>query len=294
MDKCYLCPRMCGADRKNNLGFCGAGDKIRVARASLHMWEEPCISGKNGSGTIFFSGCTLKCCFCQNYKISAQNFGIDISKEKLCEIMLDLQSQGAHNINFVTPTHYADKIASALLSVKDKLHIPTIYNSSGYEKVETLDMLDGLIDIYMPDLKYFSGDLSKKYSRAHDYFEKASRAIIHMYEQAGSVRFDKDGMLEGGVVIRHMVLPGAYKDSVMLLDWLAENFDADKVMLSLMCQYTPQYKSSDYKEINRQLTTYEYEKVTDYAEKLGFSGFMQQRDSASEKYIPDFDLSGVK
>lgn len=294
MDKCYLCPRMCGADRKNNLGFCGAGEKIRVARASLHMWEEPCISGKNGSGTIFFSGCTLKCCFCQNYKISAQNFGIDISKEKLCEIMLDLQSQGAHNINFVTPTHYADKIASALLSVKDKLHIPTIYNSSGYEKVETLDMLDGLIDIYMPDLKYFSSDLSKKYSRAHDYFEKASRAIIHMYEQAGSVRLDKDGMLEGGVVIRHMVLPGAYKDSVMLLDWLAESFDTDKVMLSLMCQYTPQYKSSEYKEINRRLTTYEYEKVTDYAEKLGFSGFMQKRDSASEKYIPDFDLSGVK
>lgn len=266
---------------------------MRIARASLHMWEEPCISGTNGSGTIFFSGCSLKCCFCQNYKISAEGFGVDISIDKLCEIMLDLQSKGAHNINLVTPTHYADKIASAIEKVKDRLCIPIIYNCSGYENISTIDTLDGLVDIYMPDLKYFSSELSYKYSKTKDYFTVASRAILHMYKQVGELCFDKGARLLRGVLIRHMILPGAYKDSIALLDWLAKTFDTKKLGLSLMCQYTPQYKSSDFREINRRLTTFEYEKVIEHACSLGFDACIQERSSANECYIPDFDLSGI-
>jgi len=284
---------MCGVNRKQQIGFCGAGDSIRVARASLHMWEEPCISGKNGSGTIFFSGCSLKCCFCQNYKISAQNFGLDISVERLCDIMLDLQSQGAHNINLVTPTHYVDKIADALEKVKNKLKIPVVYNSSGYENTQTLDMLDGLVNIYMPDLKYFAEELSKKYSGAKDYFKKASNAILHMYKQVGSVEFDEEKMMKKGLIIRHMLLPGAYKDSLKILDWIADNFDKDKIMISLMCQYTPSYKSSEFSEINRRVTSFEYNKVIERALSLGLDGCMQERSSASKSYVPEFDLRGI-
>lgn len=289
-----MCPRMCGIDRKKQTGYCDAGDGIRVARASLHMWEEPCISGKNGSGTIFFSGCSLRCCFCQNYKISAQNFGTDISVQKLCDIMLDLQSQGAHNINLVTPTHYVDKIAQALTKVKDKLKIPVVYNSSGYENTQVLDMLDGLVDIYMPDLKYFSSELSKKYSGSENYFEKASKAILHMYNQVGDIEFDDEKMMKKGLIIRHMVLPGAYKDSLKLLDWIGENFDKDKIMISLMCQYTPSYKSAEFSEINRRVTSFEYDKVIERALVLGLNGCMQERSSASDSYVPDFDLRGIK
>ena len=284
---------MCGVDRKNQTGFCGAGENIRVARASLHMWEEPCISGKNGSGTIFFSGCSLKCCFCQNYKISAQNFGLDISVEQLCNIMLDLQSQGAHNINLVTPTHYADKIADALVKVKDKLKIPVVYNSSGYENIDTFDMLDGLIDIYMPDFKYFSKELSKKYSGAQNYFEKASNAILYMYKQVGDIEFDDEKMMKKGMIIRHMLLPGAYKDSLKILDWIADNFDKDKIMISLMCQYIPSYKSSEFGEINRRVTSFEYDKIVERALLLGLDGCMQERSSASKIYVPEFDLRGI-
>lgn len=289
-----MCPRMCGVNRKEQTGFCGAGDSVRVSRASLHMWEEPCISGKNGSGTIFFSGCSLKCCFCQNYKISAENFGKDISKEKLCDIMLDLQSQGAHNINLVTPTHYAHKIADALTKVKDKLKIPVVYNSSGYENTDTLDMLAGLVDIYMPDLKYFSQELSKKYSGAENYFKKASEAILYMHKQVGAVEFDDEKMMKNGLIIRHMLLPGAYRDSLKILDWIGENFDKEKIMISLMCQYTPSYKSDRFGEINRKVTSFEYNKVIERALLLGLKGCMQQRSSASESYVPDFDLRGIE
>lgn len=290
---CLLCPRKCGVDRTNIKGYCGADSSIRVARASLHMWEEPPISGKNGSGTIFFSGCSLKCCFCQNYRISAENFGKDISPSDLQHIMLRLQADGAHNINLVTPTHYADKIADVLRDTRSRLTIPVIYNTSGYECNETLNMMSGLVDIYMPDLKYFSPALSEKYSHAKNYFLFASEAVKKMHRQVGNPVFDKNGLLKSGLMIRHMILPGAYKDSLALLDWLRDTFSNDSIILNLMCQYTPYYKSSEYKEIDRRLTTYEYEKVTDYAAKLGFKGFCQQKSSASQQYIPDFDLSGI-
>lgn len=290
---CYLCPRKCGIDRSKHVGYCGAGSEIRVARASLHMWEEPPISGSRGSGTIFFSGCSMKCCFCQNYRISAENFGKEISTDDLCRIIVGLQTQGAHNINLVTPTHYADKIAATLRSLKGVLKIPVIYNSSGYELTKTIGMLDGLIDIYMPDLKYFSPKLSEKYSHAKDYFTFALNAISEMYKQVGNPVFDGAGILKKGLVIRHMVLPGAHKDSIALLDRLAGLFRPGNIILSLMCQYTPYYRSSEFKEIDRPITSYEYKKVTEYASLLGFDGFCQTREAATKQYIPDFDLSGI-
>ncbi len=293
-NKCTLCPRMCSVNRKTNTGYCLSPDTMRLARAALHMWEEPVISGKNGSGTIFFSGCTLRCCFCQNHKISAENFGTEVSEEKFADIIFDLQSKGAHNINLVTPTHYADKIASVISKLKPKLNIPVLYNTSGYENISTIDMLEGCIDIYLPDLKYFSPELSKRYSSAENYFEKASAAIKRMYEQVGEVKFGEDGLLKKGLVIRHMVLPGAYKDSIKLLDWINDNFDKEKILISLMCQYTPMHKSAAFEEINRRVTTYEYKKVTDHAAELGLCGFVQQKDAASIKYVPKFDLEGVR
>ena len=292
--ECKLCPRGCGVDRRRARGFCGAPDGIKIARASLHQWEEPSISGTNGSGAIFFSGCTLRCCFCQNYKISAEGFGQEVSVEELCEIMLRLQAQGAHNINFVTPTHYADKIVQALERIRGgRLTIPTVYNSSGYETAETLAMLNGYIDVYLPDLKYMSPALSARYSSAEDYFLFASSAITLMQRQTGAPAFDQNGLLKKGTVIRHMVLPGVYRDSLRLLDWIAENFNNGDVLLSLMCQYTPQYHSARFPELDRRVTTYEYRKVVERAAQLGLQGYMQEREAASAAYIPKFDLSGL-
>lgn len=291
--ECRLCPRACGVNRQQMRGFCGAPDRIKIARASLHQWEEPPISGTNGSGAIFFSGCTLRCCFCQNYKISAEGFGQEVSVEELCGIMLRLQAQGAHNINFVTPTHYADKIVRALDQIRDRLTIPTVYNSSGYETAETLAMLNGYIDVYLPDLKYMSPALSARYSSVEDYFSFASSAIMLMQRQTGAPAFGQNGLLKKGTVIRHMVLPGAYRDSLRLLDWIAANFDNGDVLLSLMCQYTPQYYSARFPELDRRVTTYEYRKVVEHAAQLGLQGYMQEREAASAAYIPDFDLSGL-
>lgn len=291
--ECRLCPRACGVNRQQMRGFCGAPDRIKIARASLHQWEEPSISGTNGSGAIFFSGCTLRCCFCQNYKISAEGFGQEVSVEELCGIMLRLQAQGAHNINFVTPTHYADKIVRALDQIRDRLTIPTVYNSSGYETAETLAMLNGYIDVYLPDLKYMSPALSARYSSVEDYFSSASSAIMLMQRQTGAPAFGQNGLLKKGTVIRHMVLPGAYRDSLRLLDWIAANFDNGDVLLSLMSQYTPQYHSARFPELDRRVTTYEYRKVVEHAAQLGLQGYMQEREAASAAYIPDFDLSGL-
>lgn len=294
MQRCMLCPRFCGADRTGKTGFCGAPDKIKLARAALHMWEEPPISGQNGSGAIFFSNCTLRCCFCQNYKISAEGFGKEISIDELCSIMIRLENMSAHNINFVTPTHYADKIAHALSMVRPHmLTVPTVYNCSGYETADTIEMMNGFIDVYLPDLKYFSSELSLRYSLAKDYFAYASQAVVKMYEQVGVPVFDSEGLLKKGVIIRHMVLPGAYRDSLRLLDWLGKNFDPDSVLLSLMCQYIPQHRSKDFPEIDRRVTTYEYNKVLERAQKLGFNGYMQTKSSAAKEFIPEFDLSGL-
>ncbi len=292
MESCNLCPRACGADRAAEKGFCGGGYTIKAARASLHFWEEPCISGKNGSGTVFFSGCNLKCCFCQNYNISAENFGKEISIERLAEIFLELQEQNAHNINLVNPTHYVPLIIKALDIAKPRLKIPVVYNSGGYETVETIAMLDGYVDIFLPDLKYKSSLLSEKYSHAENYFGFASKAIIAMFEQVGKPIFDGD-ILKKGVIIRHLVLPNARQDSIEVLEWIANNFEKGDVLVSLMSQYTPFYKSCEHKEINRRISTFEYNKVLEKAVSLGLDGYMQEKSSAKEEYTPDFDLSGL-
>ena len=292
MSQCSLCPRQCKADRETTTGFCGGGNEIKVARAALHYWEEPCISGLNGSGTVFFSGCTLKCCFCQNFKISAENFGKNISTKRLAEIFLELQEQKAENINLVNPTHYVPLIIEALDMVKDKLNIPVVYNSGGYESIETLKMLDGYVDIYLPDLKYKDNIISKKYSKATDYFEVATKAIKYMYKQVGELKYSGN-MLKKGVVIRHLVLPNNRNDSIAVLDWIADNFDKDKILISLMSQFTPFYKCSEHPEINRRISTFEYNRVLEHAQKLGLKGFMQEKSSAKEEYTPDFDLSGI-
>ena len=291
MKKCMLCPRGCAVDRESGeLGFCSQGSEIRVARSGLHYFEEPCISGKRGSGTVFFSGCSLRCVFCQNRDISrSENLGKTVSVDQLCEIMLSLESEGAHNINLVTPTHFADKIAEALEKIKGRLGIPVLYNSSGYERVETLKRLEGLVDIYMPDFKYYSSELSSEYSSAPDYCERASDALLEMYRQVGKYRFDGEGMLSGGLLVRHLVLPSCRKDSVEVLRHLAKLLPPQDILLSVMSQYTPEFAlGCGYKNLERRVTSFEYSSVVDEADRLGFEGFTQGRASASSVYTPDF------
>lgn len=293
-ENCSLCPRNCHIDRTSSLGFCQSSSQIKAARAALHYWEEPCISGTRGSGAIFFSGCTLRCCFCQNYKISSATYGKEISEQKLARIFLELQNQGAHNINLVTATQYLPSILNALDLVKNQLKIPVVYNSSGYEKPETIRLLKGYVDIYLPDLKYFSSELSGKYSKAEDYFEIASCAIKLMIEQTGAPVFDSDGMLQKGVIVRHLVLPNCRKDSISLLHWLKETLPDKHYLISLLSQYTPFYNSHKYPELNRRITTYEYESILKEAISLGLvEGFMQEKSSAKEEYTPPFDLEGL-
>lgn len=293
LKQCRLCPRECGADRTKTVGYCGGGAQPKLAKAYLHMWEEPCISGSRGSGTVFFSGCSLKCCFCQNYRISAENYGAEISVERLAEIFLELQEKGAHNINLVSAQHYVPFVIEALDICKGKLTIPVAYNSGGYEKIETLNMLEGYVDIFMPDIKYFDSGLSEKYSRAADYFEIASKAVGRMIEMVGKPVLDKDGIMQSGVIIRHMVLSSHRRDSEAVLREIDRLFPKDSFLLALMSQYTPFYRSSEFKEINRRLSTYEYEKTAELVRMLGFNGFLQERSSAKEEYTPDFDLQGI-
>ena len=291
---CHLCPRNCGVNRNISEGFCGCSSTLKAARAALHHWEEPCISGIRGSGAVFFSGCTLKCCFCQNYLISQGNFGKEITPKHLGEIFLSLQEQGAHNIDLITATQFLPLILPALDLVKHKLHIPVVYNCGGYEKKETLALLKDYIDIYLPDLKYYSSILSKRYSKAENYFEVASLAILSMIEQTGGLEYDQHGILQKGVIIRHMVLPGCKDDSIQLLHWMKDTLPEGNYLLSLLSQYTPFYKSCEYPEINRRITTYEYNKVLDTAIALGLpDGFMQEKSSAKEEYTPPFDLEGI-
>ena len=291
MEKCYLCPRNCGADREaGELGFCREGDSIRIAKYSLHMWEEPVISGKRGSGTIFFSGCNLKCEFCQNRVISHGGKGESISVERLCEIMLELQSMGAENINLVTPTHFADKIAEALREVKKDLSIPVVYNTSSYEKVDTLRMLDGLVDIYLPDYKYFSDELALKYSFAKDYRMIAEAAIAEMFRQTGSVLIE-NGIMKKGIIIRHLVLPSCRRDSIAVLERISELLPKDKILVSVMSQYTPEFAikaDTKHKELRRAITSFEYSSVSERAISLGLDGFFQEKSSATSEYTPDF------
>ncbi len=293
-NECTLCPRECKVNRTHSVGYCGCTDTIRVARAALHFWEEPCISGEKGSGTVFFSGCNLRCCFCQNFTLSHENYGADISAQRLGEIFLELQDKGANNINLVTPTHYVDKIIKVLDNIKEELVIPVVYNCGGYEKTETIEALRGYVDIFLHDIKYYDDDRAIKYSNAPGYFQYSIEAVRKMIEITGQPQYNKNGIMQKGVIIRHLVMPSGRYDSMKIMEYLAKHFDRDSYVLSLMSQYTPFYHSDMYPEINRKITTYEYNKVLDYCIDLGLTnGYMQEKTSAKEEYTPPFDLEGV-
>ncbi len=282
---------MCGADREKAPGYCQTPWEFKIARAGLHFWEEPPISGKNGSGTVFFSGCNLGCVYCQNYEISHENFGKTVSEKRLTDIFGELEEKGAHNINLVNPTHYAEKLVP-LLSGYNK-NIPFVYNSSGYERVETLQKMEGLIDVYLPDLKYISCDKSQRYSEVSDYFDFASRAILEMKRQCGENIYDSEGLIKKGLIVRHLILPKNTNQSIEILKWIAENLGTDTA-ISLMAQYTPYGRIENYPELQRKITEREYNKVLSFAADVGFKNiFTQEFASSSEEFIPDFDLTGV-
>ncbi len=292
--KCTLCPRECKADRYQSKGFCGANQNPKIARAALHFWEEPCISGENGSGTVFFSGCNLRCVYCQNHEISIGQFGKEITTERLGKIFLELQSLGAHNINLVTPTPYIPQIKSAIDLVRDKMHIPFVANMGGYEKSETIKSLRGYIDIFLTDAKYKSSALSLKYSQAPDYFGHSINSLKEMLEIAPEPVFDEYGILTSGVIVRHLVLPNCRHDSIEILQELKERFGTERFLLSLMSQYTPTKNLTEFPEINRRITSFEYDSVVNEALRLGFTNaYVQEKSSAKEEYTPPFDLSGV-
>ena len=291
---CTLCPRNCRVDRTSKQsGFCGMGDLIQVARASLHMWEEPCISGTNGSGTVFFTGCNLKCVFCQNHSIAIGQKGKEVSPARLADLFLMLQDKGAHNINLVTPSHYIPGIAQALtLAKKKNMTLPVVYNTSGYDSVQSLTMLDGLVDIYLPDFKYVSGTLSQRYSHAPDYFEIASKSLAEMYRQVSDPVFEDD-LIKKGIIVRHLVLPSCTADSKEVIRYLYETY-GDRIFISIMNQYTPLPHVASYPELNRKITDAEYNEVVDFAIDLGVEqGFIQEGDTASESFIPEFDFTGL-
>lgn len=293
---CTLCPRECGANRiEGHAGYCGQTGRIMAARASLHMWEEPCISGQNGSGTVFFSGCSLGCVYCQNHAIASGRAGRAVSIERLSEIFLELQEKGAHNINLVTPTHFIPQIAEGLTLAKNNgFSLPVVYNTGSYEKAESLKLLDGLIDIYLPDLKYHSSELSQRYSQAADYFLYASQAIAEMFRQVGRPVFDDaSGLMKRGMIIRHLVLPGCVRDSKKILKYLYRTY-GDAVYISILNQFTPVPGLDNYPELNRAITDREYNAVVDFAVSLGIeNGFIQEGGTASESFIPPFDGEGI-
>ncbi|MBQ6697034.1 MAG: radical SAM protein [Lachnospiraceae bacterium] len=296
LSNCILCPRKCGANRLvGQTGYCGATDQIVVARAALHMWEEPCISGSVGSGTVFFGGCNLKCVFCQNHSIAIGNCGKEIPLSRLAKIFLELQAKGAANINLVTPTHYIPQIRDALLFAKEQgLTIPIVYNSGGYESAEALRLLKGLVDIYLPDFKYVSSQLSRQYSHAIDYFEQASFALAEMYAQVGTPLFDdQTGMMKRGMIVRHLLLPGQTKDSKKVLRYLHETY-GNNIYISIMNQYTPLPQVAAIPELNRKVTSEEYDRVVNFALRLGIeNAFIQEGETAEESFIPPFDMEGV-
>ena len=286
---CDLCPRKCNINRHINVGVCGASDKMVVARASLHMWEEPCISGDNGSGTIFFSGCNLKCVFCQNIQISNQIVGKEITVEEFATICLNLQKQKANNINLVTPTPYVPLIIEGIKLAKKKgLNIPVVYNTSGYETVETIKMLDGTVDIYLPDLKYYDDDFAIKYSHVKDYFKYASNAIYEMYTQVGKPSFDNNGIMKKGVIVRHLMLPGLKSDTKKILNYLYKTYH-NNIYISIMNQYTPIKYFETNTELNQTINESDYNEIINYALDLGIKkAFIQEGGTDSTSFIPDF------
>lgn len=291
---CAACPRRCGALRKPaqpSGGFCGMPAGFVVARAALHQWEEPCISGQHGSGTVFFSGCSLRCVYCQNQQISLGRYGALVTEENLLRMFDRLIEQGAHNLNLVNPTHYAPMLAKALKKYCSP--VPVIYNSGGYERVEMLKALEGLVDIYLPDLKYVDSAVSLRYSGAADYFDYASKAILEMSRQVGKAAFDKNGVMKKGLIVRHLILPRNTAQSIKALTWIHENLP-EGTLVSLMCQYTPCGELDAFPELTRRITHREYDKVVDQMLELGLTGgYLQELSSAKEEYIPPFDLSGV-
>lgn len=301
MSFCSICPRQCNIDRQLNKGFCGESDTVRLARAALHFYEEPPISGSNGSGAIFFSGCNLKCVFCQNESIANNNTGIEVSIEKLADIMLDLQSQNAHNINLVTPSHYIYQIKKALILAKEKgLTIPIVYNSSCYELASSIRELDGLVDIYLPDFKYMDDELAVKYSKAPNYSNYAKETIAEMFRQTGSPSFDANGLMTKGVIVRHLLLPLAVNNAKNVISYLHDTYE-DNIYISIMNQYTPMTDTPSmksvatlYPELFRKVTKREYNRLLDFVLSLNITNaFFQEGETASDSFIPDFDYTGI-
>ena len=284
---CTLCPRECGADRYSSKGFCGEGSEIRIARAELHQWEEPCLSPGGRSGTVFFSGCQLGCVYCQNYRLSSEHMGFMLSEQQLADTFLRLKDLGAENIDLVSPTHFVPSIIKALDMVKHKLDLPVIYNCGGYEKTETLEMLRGYVDIFLPDMKYMDSSLSSRLSKAPDYFSGFGVMLDKMLEITGKPCFDSSGKMLSGVIVRHLVLPGCRHDSAALMQWLGENYSADSLLVSLMNQFTPVFKAAEY-GLSRRTFTFEYQTALKELKKAGFDGFVQERSSAAVEYIPVF------
>ena len=291
--KCELCPRRCRVDRVKNFGFCGADENLRVALVSLHKWEEPCLVGERGAGTIFFSHCNLKCVYCQNFSISHEGFGAEISIERLAKIFIEQQERGAANIELVTPTHYVPQICKAIdLAKTYGLKLPIVYNTNAYENISTLELLRGRVDIFLPDLKYVDDAAAKTFSNAPNYFAVATTAIQKMFELVGVAQIE-NGMMTRGVIVRHLVLPNFRHDAMKIVDWLYKTF-GDKIFISLMNQYTPLFRANAYKKINRTLTTFEYNSVVNYAAQLGIKNcFVQEGKTADTKFIPNFNLDGV-
>lgn len=295
LSQCQVCPRKCGIDRTaGQFGFCRAPYLPKVALVSRHDWEEPPISGTKGSGTVFFSHCNLGCVFCQNHDISQGGFGQEISIERLAEIFLEQQERGFHNVNLVSAVQFIPQVAKALEMVKGNgLSIPVVYNSNGYESIEGLQMLEGLVDVYLPDFKYWDDKLGETYSNCRHYRETAAAAILEMRRQTGMDILDENGLMKKGIILRHLVLPGQYKDSYKVLDWVKETL-GEETFVSLMSQYTPMHRAKEIKALSRRLTTFEYDKVVDHFFEIGLkNGFMQKRSSATSEYTPVFDLSGV-
>lgn len=294
-ESCTLCPRECHVNRlAGQKGYCHETAQLYVARASLHEWEEPCLSGTFGSGTVFFSGCSLGCCYCQNGNIASGKVGYPISTERLSEIFLEQQERKAHNINLVTAGHFIPDIIEAVEKAKKQgLTIPIVYNTSSYEKVETLKMLEGIVDIWLPDFKYMGAEMAKEYSNAPDYSEYAKKALVEMVRQAGKPKFDSDGIMKSGVIVRHLVLPEGVKDSKEVIKYLYQTY-GNQIYLSIMNQYTPMKQMKEHTILGRKTTKKEYDEVVDYAIELGVEqGFIQEEETAMESFIPEFDGRGV-
>ena len=291
---CNLCPRNCNTDRDKAVGYCRMTNTLKISRAALHHWEEPCISAENGSGTVFFSGCNMGCVYCQNQDISREGFGKEITIERLAEIFLELQQKNAHNINLVTPTHYTPQIIDAVKTARENgLSIPVVYNTSGYEKAENIESLEGIVDVYLPDFKYISSDTAQRYSFCADYPQVVKKAIDTMVKQTGPCVFDQDGIIQKGTIVRVLVLPGYAGEAKKIIEYLYTTY-GDNIFISIMSQYTPCTDLEKYPEINRRLTQQEYDDVIDFAVELGLeNGFVQEGESASESFIPPFNLEGV-